>query len=313
MKRRPFLASVTLLALAFCSLPASSAFAAPAQPTAVRSQSNAGGGAVVVRKGKKVSLAPTAGPISTATKAKLTAAAPDSWTKSVYTYGPITLQPGDWGDGWVNCPSGMVATGGGESNTNVGGITVHNTYAMVNGSGWEVRITNRATAALSITFYAVCYGGLTSYHQEPAKALVGANTSASLSASCLSGDQIFSGGGWSDTTNTLIGTYKAGDIYMGWSFFVQNFDATAQSIGAQAVCGTGVTSRFVETDYTVIAPGTNGFARVACPPGTLVLGGGGGGTARITDAYPDGEGWRIYGQNDSQQNESVLSMAQCAS
>jgi hypothetical protein len=239
---------------------------------------------------------------------------PHALGKYVGYYGPVTLNPGDWGDGWVSCPSGTLATGGGESNASVGGITIHDTYAMAGGSGWDVRITSNITAPTSVTFYVVCYSGLTSYHQETNKNLVGANSTAALTSSCLSGDQVLGGGGSSDTTNTQVGTYKAGSVYQGWAFSVRNFAATAQGMTAQAVCGNGFTTyRFIESDYTTIAPGAQNKAVVSCPAGTRLLGGGGAGTARLTDSAPDGDGWLVFAQNDSQQNEVVLSAAMCAS
>jgi hypothetical protein len=70
------------------------------------------------------------------------------------------------------------------------------------------------------------------------------------------------------------------------------------------VCGNNVANQAERSGSEIQpAPGQSGTSLAVCPPGTQVLSGGGytsnGQQIRLTDSYPEGEGWRVYFHNDN--------------
>lgn len=219
-------------------------------------------------------------------------------------YGPVTMQPNEWWSAWVWCPSGMLATGGGESNNSAGGVVLHNSVALDDGSGWQVTVTNSSAGVATFKVYAVCFSGLTGYQLQAGKTLVPAGGAGGVSAVCPAGQQVLGGGGSSDTLNNDVVTYP-NSVSNGWWFGMHNNDSVARTANAQAVCGNGIVGRQeVVSSYFNVGPGGVGSADISCPSGKHVVsgggfgGGGGSGDMILTDSYPFAEGWRVYVLND---------------
>jgi len=224
----------------------------------------------------------------------------------------FTSQPHEgvrWAE--VYCPSGMVATGGGEANSSPGGVTLHDTYALSNGSGWHVDVTNDSEWQANLTVYAVCFSGLTAYTQVTAQASISGAGRMIAGAPCPAGMQSLSGGGWTSSYDTYVSDsswYNLEDGDHGWGYGANNLSPDQAVVTAQALCGSGIANySWLGFEGGKVDPGYEATAYQSCPSGTFVVGGGGVGSLgfRFTDSYPSGQGWRIYAHNDSDEFDSV--------
>ncbi|WP_163569676.1 hypothetical protein [Fodinicola feengrottensis] len=225
-----------------------------------------------------------------------------NYEKSTILYGPLNIGPYEAYQAWVDCPAGMVATGGGESNTSAGGIFPHDSYALDNGAGWQVTVSNNSSVSATYTVNAVCVNGLNSYRQVRGKDLLPANGAGGVAATCAPNELVLGGGGFSDTINNHAVTYPYPSANSWW-YGMHNLDGVQRTITTQAMCG-GYNGSYqvLNGSYSDVAPGHVATAVVYCPVGTSVTSGGGGGGdgTFITDSYPDpSEGWRVYAYNST--------------
>jgi hypothetical protein len=232
--------------------------------------------------------------------------------QSVVYYGPYNVAPGT--NSWVQvyCPAGMVATGGGESNTSLGGITLHGTYALSDGSGWHVDVSNGSGAGVGVTVYAVCFSGLTSYKQVTQPAIAYSSHEFRAGVDCPIGVAVGTGG-WANSYDQFVAFQEAADG-SAWVDFGNSLAGPSPTV--QAICVQGI-NNYHQIGYGggPIAPGQDGSVGGPCPAGTwLVSGGGGTGDSvtafRVTDTYPtysadQGQGWRVYAHNDTTLSDSV--------
>jgi len=204
------------------------------------------------------------------------------------SYGPITIPAGYWSEAWANCPSGMLATGGGESNSSNAGVTLHSTFGE--GSDWKVQVTNDSGTDSTFTVYTVCMSGVISYYQATGSTSDGGGSAGT----CPAGMQLLGGGGWSTNPDAIL-TMLIGDTW--WS---AAGDASG-TVTAQAICGEGIGSYSRQEVNVSLASGTYQSATVTCPAGTFILGGGGYQYGvRPTDSYPTypTQGWKIWAKNE---------------
>src|SRR5882757_3216601 len=210
---------------------------------------------------------------------------------------------GNW---WaeVYCPDGMLATGGGESNTNLGGFTLHGTYALANGSGWHVDVTNGSASTAGLTVYTVCFSGLSVYKQITQTAVREYGSESRASVDCPVGDAVGSGG-WAGSYDQFI-SFQETTGGAAWVGFGHKAPGGAQPT-AQAICA-GTINNTQRAGYSSgpVGPGQDGSVHATCPAGTWVVSGGGGvmdgvTTLRVTDTYPTypGQGWYVYVHNDT--------------
>ena len=228
-----------------------------------------------------------------------------TYRQYVAWYGPLTLPGGTWYEAWANCPSGMVATGGGESNTSAAGVTLHDTYALSNGTGWKVRVTNDSTATATFTVYAVCMSGLGAYNQS----MVSTDDGGDATATCPTGMQLLGGGGWSSNPNAVL-TMQIGNDWWG----ATDYSFHLGTVTGQAICAEGVGNYSQQRANVTIAPGEYKSAVATCPAGTFVLGGGAHEyEMRPTDSYPPypAQAWRIWAKNDWDNGWIVPAVAIC--
>lgn len=302
---------LAVLTVALCFASSGTALAADIPTTA---QAHGVGGATRVATGEV-----TPGSASSASKNRAAnedrAPAQTAAAYRQYTtwYGPVTMQPGDWWEAWVYCPSGMQVTGGGEKNSSIGGITLHDTYPLPDSSGWKVKVSNRATSAQTFTVYAVCFSGLSSYYQTTAKASVGPTTHGGAIANCSPSQQVLGGGGYSDTMNNDVSTSNFGSTQ--WAYGMENLDTVARTTTAVALCAGGVANyQLVEGASTPVGAHQQATAIAYCPAGKWIVGGGHYSSwrfQRMTDSYPDGQAWRVYVQNDLDFGIDFIARAIC--
>ena len=232
------------------------------------------------------------------------AASPAVDRHSVVYTAPITIPAGAVGSGGAACPAGTVVTGGGESNSSVGGVTLHDTYASSNTS-WAVFVTNTSSADATFVVYAVCWSGITNY-QQLTTAWQGDSRYAGGPAWCPDGLQRLGGGGWYDPPfDGWIDSGPGGD---GWFFSLTINRSVAGT--SQVICGTGMANIQLATGGSPIGAGQEGVAVAACPDATYVLSGGigtapGSRPSRPTDSYPDDETWRDYAYNETDGTTNV--------
>ena len=226
--------------------------------------------------------------------------------QGVWYTDPFTIQPGAWSDAYVLCPAGMLATGGGESNTSAAGVRLHDTHAWRDGSGWEVRVTNVSASASTYQVYAVCWSGLTSYTQVTATQNISADDYSGVGADCPRGMSVYGGGGWTDRTDVPVSWWMYVDV--GYGFSSMNMlvgrGSGSGTITAQAVCGTGINNyQSAGARDDNVHPGVYESLTANCPSGTFVTGGAVGADMRapewVTDSYPPfSQGWKAYFKND---------------
>ncbi|GAA1673069.1 hypothetical protein GCM10009765_22980 [Fodinicola feengrottensis] len=210
-----------------------------------------------------------------------------------------------------DCPPGMLATSGGESNDSNAGVTLIDTYAYNGGASWLVSVRNDSTTTAQITVYAVCFSGLTNYHLVTSVNTVVSGNFEAAQADCRNG-QLLGGGGWSDSWTVDL-TGSAEEYVTEWGYAVVNHGSTNASITAQAICGDGI-NNYQHIDGGDKHFGVAGYAveSVSCPAGTVVVSGSGEAdygnhVERITDSYPaSNQTWYLYAKNDSQTTEGLM-------
>jgi hypothetical protein len=103
------------------------------------------------------------------------------------------------------------------------------------------------------------------------------------------------------------------DGQVAWGEVAGKPDGFADNVDNAGV--TAVTVTRVESAPVSIPAGGNDFVKVACPPGTAVIGGGGHNTffADLVDSYSDGNAWQAYYDNDTGSTVTVWAVAHCLS
>ncbi|MBP2474384.1 hypothetical protein JOF53_003256 [Crossiella equi] len=264
------------------------------------------GGPVAVEPGGAPVLLPADTAAKRAPSAPVVAA-----RKHVAEYGPVTVGPNRWQEPEVYCPAGMVATGGGEYNSNAGAVTLHQSYALPGGRGWKVQITNLGTTDITVRVYAVCFSGLSGYQHVYAKRLVQQGSFGDAWAVCPPGLQAVGGGGLADTYWTRVDS-NPGDDLRAWRFGIVNNDSAPKTVQAQAICANGVQHLALAKSQRYIEPPWSyyGERQAVCPNGLGIVSGGGFG-GRITDSHPQGEAWRIYYHYEHPPRAEVMTFALC--
>lgn len=243
--------------------------------------------------------------------------APTAYRHYYTYYGPTNVPSGAIWEAWVHCPSGMVATGGGEYNNNPGGVVL--TASGPIGDGWRVEVWNRSSVASTFTVYAVCMTGITDYQVVTGSASnVPAGQINSVIAACPWGHQYFSGGFRADTA-AIEATSTRSVAGGGWETQLRNKSSASTTAVGQVVCGNGLNgfNAFVVSTPVAIGPGGYASATVTCPNGTYAVGGGVWedpiGNLAITDSYPiSNYAWRVYARNDAAAT-TMWALAICGS
>ncbi|GAA2808856.1 hypothetical protein [Crossiella cryophila] len=254
-------------------------------------------------------------PSDTAAKPEPTIAGPAAALalprRHITRYGPVTIGPNRWQEPEAYCPDGMLATGGGEYNSNAGSVTLHKSLALDGGRGWKVQVTNLGATEVTLHVYAVCYSGLSNYQHSYAKRLVQPNTFGDVWAGCPNGVALVGGGGSADTYFSRVDA-NPGDDLRAWRFGILNKDGAARTVQSQAVCANGIQGQtLVKSGHYIMPPWDYyGEASITCPGDSWVVSGGGF-APRVTDSHPQGEGWRIYYHNEPPSRSGAQAFAIC--
>jgi hypothetical protein len=237
------------------------------------------------------------------------------YRKYTARYGPMTMKQFETWDGWVECPDGMRASGGGEFNSSNGGVHLKASRPLVDGTGWFVTVENTYTQDAEFTVYTVCFSALANYTLSTDRKQAEPEWIGTAKAVCPPG-QLIGGGGVMDNLNGhLAATSPSGQLEQGWQFTTLSYNLERTPLTAHAVCADGIGDREVVTGtWTRLPAGGFGTATVTCPAGKTVVSGGTqstGPNVLITDSYPDGDGtWRVYAQSSGETDE-ILPTAIC--
>ena len=281
----------------------------------------AGAAALCLLGGTAAAATPPTG--ATKSQPAPTVAPADSPRQQIINSGPITIAAGDKLTKWTYCPTGTLATGGGESNNRIAGVTLHDTFAFGDGSAWLVSVSNDSTVEATFTVYAICWSGISGYHQitRDSVAEPGGDSDEVL-GSCPNGIAL-GGGGLTDSWETTVGENHPypypDDPGLSWAYHVHNPSSTTANVTTVLICGASVTSQEVTGGSVTVGSGQYGLVSGSCPAGTVLLSGGSIGQSaqatsrlRITDSYPDSaQSWRTYVHNDDTQGRVIQSDLLC--
>jgi len=201
----------------------------------------------------------------------------------------------------------MLATGGGESNSSGAGVILHDTFALADGSGWKVQVTNDSGTDSTFTVYTVCMSGVISYYQATGSTSDGGGSAGT----CPAGMQLLGGGAWSTNPDDVL-VMQIGDNW--WGAGRMLLQGKAGTTTAQAICGAGISNYSQQRADVTVGPGIYGSAVATCPAGTFVLGGGAHEyEMRPTDSYPayPAQAWRIWAKNEWDGGWIVPAVAFC--
>lgn len=140
-----------------------------------------------------------------------------------------------------------------------------------------------------------------------------AGRDGSTTAACPSGSKV-SGGGFALSNGLVAYTHMMDSN--GWKVYANNSSGASQLLNAYAICLnniSGSTSQFYS--QVTVAGGATGNAQVACPAGSVVTGGGYASNSSFTvkTSSMEGNGWGVYGKNNSGSNQLLNAYAICLS
>ena len=237
---------------------------------------------------------------------------------TTYTDGPWRIESNYWFTVEMYCPSGTLAVSGGESNESAGGINLHDSRPLANGSGWFVLVSNTYPDASQFRTYVVCVSGVESTniatHYDPP---IAPNAHRYIDSDCGSFRKVLGGGGgwhdgsWNEIRESDGVNNPSGN---GWTVLTRNRDADYRTASAVVICAERILgAQKWETFPGTLArfgPGQMMFSNAACPAGTQMVSGGAWSysdgpfaeleVSRLTDSYPNGNGWTAYAHTRNQ-------------
>ena len=201
---------------------------------------------------------------------------------TVVAKGPLALPANMQTHGFVLCPAKTVVYGGGVySNSLSTAVNINSSYPTM--TAWDADVNNASASATTFSVFAVCAKQNASWAivggtQVPAPA--GVQTRAT--ATCPAGDKILSGGGFSNSMNTLVNenstfptkTGKGLSAVYGWAVDQNNGNASDSDVRVWAVCGHAVGYKEVIGITVTSGAGMQTPGTVGCPAPKVPLGGG---------------------------------------
>lgn len=233
---------------------------------------------------------------------------PQALTTQVFQQ--ITVAGGASSGVTATCPAGSIVTGGGWASNAAGTLDVYN--SSKSGNGWQVFARNSSGSGQLLNSYAICLSGTSgSTTQEVAQKSIAAGAHDGISKLCSSG--IVTGGGFAKNNGEAL--YNTSPSGNGWSSFAWNTTGGSLLLNTYAICLTGVsgaTSSLVVNQVTVPA-GATGNSLATCPAGRIMTGGGFAGNDGLLlyTMSASGNGWQVYGQNNTAAPILMNAYAQC--
>jgi len=237
--------------------------------------------------------------------------------------GTVSVPADGQASAYAPCPKGDHVVGGGGYEVTQNTEEDLNTSAPNNRIGWTVTFNNQASASDTGVAVAICVAksSLADYSvQLGTETEVPANSTVQVTVTCPSGT-VDLGGGWSNDADEL--SYSDGTSAPfgtnGWRAFVTTGPEPTGAF-AWSVCAAQPPKwAQVHSSYVANPANTTTTVTVACPTGTMVLGGGGFNSSESplvnigrTSSLSNLESWSITEINDSSSSESVDAWAVCA-
>ena len=201
------------------------------------------------------------------------------WVKIKVATAALTVQQvenqtdvtmGTVGNVSVNCPAGTVVVGGGfDGGNNIG---PHNSGRS--GNGWVVYGHRYEGANSVLKVYAYCLSGVSASSTSgfTDKTLT-PGTYGEVTSNC-SGGSVVSGGGYA-FTDGKIWAYRLDKVGSGLRMNAKNIGATDGVMRSHPVCLSTAGAVTVQaTNMANVPASSTGTVEAACPPGTVLTGGG---------------------------------------
>jgi hypothetical protein len=223
-------------------------------------------------------------------------------------------------EGFVACPSGTLAVGGGAV---ISGFSLaENLNASVpfsDGSGWAVYVNNASGTDGTFTVYAVCATNILNYTVNAGSQVdnpSGFQTQATVT--CPQGSAPLGGGGIASSGDTAVNLNSSFPLKKGWRADVNNGGSFDDTVTPYVVCGTKpkLYTQVVGTAVTNGA-GSQTNAVASCPAGTSVMSGGALSSSSSTvvdlnSSIPSGStAWSSYENNNTGTDTSLTPYAVC--
>ena len=245
----------------------------------------------------------------------------------------VRIAAGQDACGQVTCPvdsSGVqtVPQGGGvyvPSGSTV--ASVNSSYPDANGIAWDGCATDATNAGFCIYVYAVCAEPNSGYTQITSASVTNpAGTDTAGTASCPTGTRVLGGGALASSQNLAVNMNSSYPVQgigkSGWHVNMNNGSVSAESFTVYAVCSKytpGLANYGITVGSSVDNPaGRQSGTSVACPTGTVPLGGGIAASSssilvNINTTYPTPDGWQSWENNASASDERMTPYVICAS
>jgi hypothetical protein len=248
----------------------------------------------------------------------------------VVSAGPFTAAAGQQTRGTVTCPTNKKGvqtepTGGGAYvSGSDSAININSSFP--NGAAWSADVNNASGSDTQFDVYAVCSLPTKGYTVVASAVAGSAGAQSRGIATCTKGTKALGGGALSSSASTSDNINSsfpslAPHHRAVWIVDMNNGSGASPGFTVYAVCSDYSETK---TGYRVVIdsavdnpPGSQTLASVACPSGTVPLGGGdfsnsSSTSVNLNSTYPTGAGWASYEDNTSGDDAAVTTYAVCA-
>jgi len=225
--------------------------------------------------------------------------------------------------GSVTCPANTVVYGGGDAANGGLGTNLGSSHPTSDGV-WAVAINNRIPGPEGFDVWAVCAHMPKGYTQVASRVVDDpAASQAQAVATCPAGLKVLGGGGSSNSISTMVNMNTSIPKFLpnskryAWQVNMNNATADEIAFRAWAVCGK--VPGFALQKGSVVANGAGSAteATVACPLGTVPLGGGVRSNSTSTavnifSTWPYAGGWLTLENNADSVDHTARAFVTCA-
>jgi hypothetical protein len=242
---------------------------------------------------------------------------------AVVSSAPFDAPSGMQSHGFVTCP-GLKQPAGGGAFVESGSVLANINSSYPGGRSWEVDVNNTSGADTSFTVYAVCLASSSTYTIATTTSTTGQGE-RDAAIDCPGTTKVIGGGVLSSSLSTGVNVdsstpFRLGSGASGWEVFMSSTDTTPTNYTVYAVCHGRPRGWSVQTGSSVsVASGTQAEATVSCPGASVPLGGGAftgfdvqAGTVDLNTAYPTGNAWHVYENNNESSSYWVAAATVCA-
>jgi hypothetical protein len=191
--------------------------------------------------------------------------------------------------------------------------------------GWLARVSNASGAASQFTVYAVCAKKPKGYVQQVSGGAtpVVPGSTETTELTCPKGDLLTGGGGFTNTTSTLVSLNSTWPVsVVTWGVSTNNFSSGSATITEVVVCAklnqSKISYEYVSGAEDSNPAGQETATESTCQAGLSVLGGGSesvgpSASVSINSSFPFTGGWDGDVSNTGTQGNTVTTFIVCAS